>query len=57
MGCRFLIAIATQRFTLNDYLAYDDGTAYELVNGELVRKPFLSEILWKPKADFKYASF
>ena len=51
------MAIATQRFTLDDYLAYDDGTAYELVNGELVRKLFLPKILWKPKAEFKSALF
>ncbi|MEM6517704.1 MAG: Uma2 family endonuclease [Cyanobacteria bacterium P01_C01_bin.70] len=32
------MAIATQRFTLEDYLAYDDGSdvRYELVNGELL---------------------
>ncbi len=32
------MAIATQRFTIDDYLAYDDGTdtVYELVNGELI---------------------
>jgi Uma2 family endonuclease len=32
------MAIATQRFTLDEYLAYDDGRdgRYELVNGELV---------------------
>ncbi|MGD1949383.1 MAG: Uma2 family endonuclease [Leptolyngbyaceae cyanobacterium] len=32
------MAITTQRFTINDYLAYDDGTdtIYELVNGELL---------------------
>ena len=32
------MTIATQRFTLDEYLAYDDGSdgRYELVNGELV---------------------
>ena len=32
------MAIATQRFNIDDYLAYDDGTdtVYELVNGELL---------------------
>jgi Uma2 family endonuclease len=32
------MTITTQRFTLKDYLRYDDGTdnLYELVNGELV---------------------
>ncbi|EKV01172.1 hypothetical protein Lepto7375DRAFT_3315 [Leptolyngbya sp. PCC 7375] len=32
------MAIATQRFNIDDYLAYDDGTdtVYELVNGELI---------------------
>ncbi|MGD1907881.1 MAG: Uma2 family endonuclease [Leptolyngbyaceae cyanobacterium] len=32
------MTIATQRFTLEEYLAYDDGSdvCYELVNGELV---------------------
>ena len=32
------MAIATQRFTLEDYLTYDDGSdvRYELVNGELL---------------------
>lgn len=32
------MAIATQRFTLEDYLSYDDGTntRYELFNGELI---------------------
>ncbi|MEM6717354.1 MAG: Uma2 family endonuclease, partial [Cyanobacteria bacterium P01_C01_bin.147] len=31
------MAIAVQRFTLDEYLAYDDGCdgRYELVNGEL----------------------
>lgn len=35
------MAIATQRFTLADYLAYNDGTdtSYELVNGELHPMP------------------
>jgi Uma2 family endonuclease len=32
------MTIATQRLTLEEYLAYDDGsdTRYELVNGELL---------------------
>ena len=32
------MAVTTQRFTLDDYLTYEDGTdtRYELVNGELV---------------------
>jgi Uma2 family endonuclease len=32
------MSIATQRFTLEEYLAYDDGSdaRYELVNGELL---------------------
>jgi Uma2 family endonuclease len=32
------MSLATQRFTLEEYLAYDDGsdTRYELVNGELL---------------------
>jgi Uma2 family endonuclease len=37
---------ATQRFTLAEYLAYDDGTdrRYELVNGELVEMPSESDL-------------
>jgi Uma2 family endonuclease len=36
----------TQRFTLAEYLAYDDGTdrRYELVNGELVEMPSESDL-------------
>ena len=32
------MTVATKKFTLEEYLAYDDGTdiRYELVNGELV---------------------
>jgi Uma2 family endonuclease len=35
------MTIASQKMTLDDYLAYDDGTdtRYELVNGELVPMP------------------
>ncbi|NCJ07707.1 Uma2 family endonuclease [Synechococcales cyanobacterium C] len=37
---------ATQRFTLAEYLTYDDGTdrRYELVNGELVEMPSESDL-------------
>ncbi|NJK64292.1 MAG: Uma2 family endonuclease [Synechococcaceae cyanobacterium SM2_3_1] len=37
---------ATQRFTLAEYLAYDDGSdrRYELVNGELVEMPAESDL-------------
>ena len=36
----------TQRFSLVEYLAYDDGTdrRYELVNGELVEMPSESDL-------------
>ncbi len=36
----------TKRFTLEEYLAYDDGTdkRYELVNGELVEMPSESDL-------------
>lgn len=36
-----LMTTSTRRFTLEEYLAYDDGTdqRYELVNGELVAMP------------------
>ena len=35
-----------KRFTLAEYLAYDDGTGrrYELVNGELVEMPSESDL-------------
>lgn len=40
------MTITTQRMTLDEFLAYDDGTDrfYELENGELVEMPFESEI-------------
>lgn len=40
------MTITTQRMTLEEFLAYDDGTDrfYELENGELVEMPFESEI-------------
>ncbi|MGK7940158.1 MAG: Uma2 family endonuclease [Crocosphaera sp.] len=35
------MTLSTQKFTLEDYLAYDDGTEtrYELVDGELIAMP------------------
>jgi len=38
--------VKTQSMTLDDYLAYDDGTdtRYELVNGELVEMPAESDL-------------
>jgi Uma2 family endonuclease len=40
------MTIATQKMTLEEFLAYDDGTdrLYELENGELIEMPFESEI-------------
>jgi Uma2 family endonuclease len=40
------MTIATQKMTLEEFLAYDDGTdyLYELENGELIRMPSESEI-------------
>jgi Uma2 family endonuclease len=40
------MVITTKRFTLKEYLAYDDGTdqRYELVNGELVEMPSESDL-------------
>jgi Uma2 family endonuclease len=40
-----MMILATQKFTLEDYLAYDDGTEnrYELVNGELIKMPTESD--------------
>lgn len=40
------MTVATQKMTLADFLAYDDGTdnLYELERGELIRMPFESEI-------------
>jgi Uma2 family endonuclease len=40
------MTIATQKMTLEEFLAYDDGTdyLYELENGELIKMPFESEI-------------
>jgi Uma2 family endonuclease len=40
------MTIATQKMTLEEFLAYDDGTdyLYELENGELISMPFESEI-------------
>ena len=40
------MTIANQRITLEEFLAYDDGTdrRYELKNGELTLMPFESEI-------------
>ncbi len=40
------MTISTQPMTLEDYLAYDDGTdnRYELVNGELVAMPSESDL-------------
>jgi Uma2 family endonuclease len=40
------MTIATQKMTLEEFLAYDDGTdyLYELENGELINMPFESEI-------------
>jgi Uma2 family endonuclease len=40
------MTITTQKMTLEEFLAYDDGTDrfYELENGELIEIPFESEI-------------
>ena len=40
------MTVATQKMTLSEFLAYDDGTdnLYELENGELINMPFESEI-------------
>jgi Uma2 family endonuclease len=40
------MTITTQKMTLEEFLAYDDGTdrLYELENGELIEMPFESEI-------------
>jgi Uma2 family endonuclease len=40
------MTVATQKMTLEEFLAYDDGTdnLYELENGELINMPFESEI-------------
>jgi Uma2 family endonuclease len=40
------MTVATQKMTLEEFLAYDDGTdyLYELENGELISMPFESEI-------------
>jgi Uma2 family endonuclease len=40
------MTVATQKMTLEEFLAYDDGTdnLYELENGELIKMPFESEI-------------
>jgi Uma2 family endonuclease len=40
------MTIVTQKMTLAEFLAYDDGTDnfYELENGELIQVPFESEI-------------
>jgi Uma2 family endonuclease len=40
------MTVATQKMTLEEFLAYDDGTdyLYELENGELIDMPFESEI-------------
>jgi Uma2 family endonuclease len=40
------MTISTQKMTLAEFLAYDDGTDrfYELENGELIEMPFESEI-------------
>ena len=40
------MTVITQKFTLEDYLAYDDGTEtrYELVDGELIAMPTESPI-------------
>lgn len=40
------MTVATQKMTLSEFLAYDDGTdnLYQLENGELMTMPFESEI-------------
>ncbi len=40
------MTVATQKMTLEEFLAYDDGTdyLYELENGALIKMPFESEI-------------
>ncbi len=40
------MTVATQKMTLEEFFAYDDGTdyLYELENGELIKMPFESEI-------------
>ena len=40
------MTITTQKMTLEEFLAYDDGTdrLYELENGELTLMPYESEI-------------
>ena len=40
------MTVATQKMTLEEFLAYDDGTdnLYELERGELISMPFESEI-------------
>jgi len=47
------MSVVVKPMTLEDYLAYDDGTdtRYELVNGELVVKPVGSDL------DHRIASF
>ncbi|MGF1515775.1 MAG: Uma2 family endonuclease [Elainellaceae cyanobacterium] len=52
------MSIATSPMTLEDYLAYDDGsdTHYELVNGELVAMPPESD-LNNQIASFLFATF
>jgi Uma2 family endonuclease len=53
-----IMAVTTQRMTLEEYLTYDDGTdkVYELVNGELVEMPPESE-LNRRIASFLFAYF
>ncbi len=52
------MTIATQRMTLEEFLAYDDGTdcLYELENGELINMPYESEIN-RRIASFLFAYF
>jgi Uma2 family endonuclease len=40
------MTVATQKMTIEEFLAYDDGTdyMYELERGELISMPFESEI-------------
>ncbi|PSN20102.1 hypothetical protein C7271_03920 [filamentous cyanobacterium CCP5] len=52
------MSVATEPMTLEEYLAYDDGTdtCYELVNGELVAMPPESD-LNNQIASFLFATF
>jgi Uma2 family endonuclease len=52
------MTIATQKMTLEEFLAYDDGTdnLYELENGELISMPAESDVNQRI-ASFLFAFF